>query len=308
MLTSKYGYDTLKEKSPDNWRLELFKKKYHNLILVTSLMSLLSFLFGCPQKPPVEASDIHKELKMASEDCASVFAPEELEEIEFLVLKMNALSEKKKFKEMRKKALEILPQLEILSAMIQQKKGRLKDSVSSEKQKAERSITLAMEEQALKYTPSLMIKAQTLYEKGNKYFIEPGCHLSKALDFFQTSSITAYEARMKSIEEKEKLWHKEQDQKLRIEQIKEKEEKPKEKVKVWTVSEGENLWVISSKKEVLENPLLWPLIFWANRSQIKDPNLIYQNQKLKIPRDLQKEDIEKAIKAAKVIIQSSEYD
>ncbi|MGA9405501.1 MAG: hypothetical protein WBW71_00080 [Bacteroidota bacterium] len=43
------------------------------------------------------------------------------------------------------------------------------------------------------------------------------------------------------------------------------------------------LWNISKKKNIYDNPFMWPKIWQGNRDQIKDPDLIYKGQKLKIP-------------------------
>lgn len=43
------------------------------------------------------------------------------------------------------------------------------------------------------------------------------------------------------------------------------------------------LWNIAKKPKIYDNPFLWPKIWQGNRDQIKNPDLIYQGQKLKIP-------------------------
>ncbi len=43
------------------------------------------------------------------------------------------------------------------------------------------------------------------------------------------------------------------------------------------------LWNIAKKVEIYDNPWRWPKIWQGNRDQIKDPDLIYPGQKLKIP-------------------------
>ena len=48
-----------------------------------------------------------------------------------------------------------------------------------------------------------------------------------------------------------------------------------------TVKPGENLWKISSQH--LETPKEWPQIYQENKKTIRDPNLIYPKQKIKIP-------------------------
>jgi LysM repeat protein len=51
-----------------------------------------------------------------------------------------------------------------------------------------------------------------------------------------------------------------------------------------TVSKGECLWWISEYIQVYNDPFMWPLIYKANRDQIKNPDLIYPGQEFQIPR------------------------
>lgn len=51
-----------------------------------------------------------------------------------------------------------------------------------------------------------------------------------------------------------------------------------------TVVKGECLWYIAGYPEIYGNPLEWPRIYEANRDIIKDPDLIYPGQVLRIPR------------------------
>ncbi len=53
----------------------------------------------------------------------------------------------------------------------------------------------------------------------------------------------------------------------------------------WKVYKGECLWKIASYPEVYGSGVKWPVIYRANQDQIKDPDLIYPNQILQIPRD-----------------------
>jgi nucleoid-associated protein YgaU len=67
----------------------------------------------------------------------------------------------------------------------------------------------------------------------------------------------------------------------------------------YTVSEGELLWSIAKRADVYGDPLLWPLLYQANRDQIKDPRKIYAGQTLTIPRNISDEEREKARNLAK---------
>jgi nucleoid-associated protein YgaU len=50
------------------------------------------------------------------------------------------------------------------------------------------------------------------------------------------------------------------------------------------VVKGECLWWIAEYKGVYDDPFKWPLIYKANKHQIKNPDLIYPGQELIIPR------------------------
>ena len=50
----------------------------------------------------------------------------------------------------------------------------------------------------------------------------------------------------------------------------------------YTVVKGDNLWNISAKPSIYNNPYQWPLIYKANSSKIKDADLIYPGQNFDI--------------------------
>ncbi|MEJ2199736.1 MAG: LysM peptidoglycan-binding domain-containing protein [Desulfuromonadaceae bacterium] len=62
----------------------------------------------------------------------------------------------------------------------------------------------------------------------------------------------------------------------------------------YTVGNGETLWSISAQKTIYQDAFLWPLIYRANRDQIKDPKQIYPGQELNIPRNLKESDLMEA--------------
>jgi len=51
----------------------------------------------------------------------------------------------------------------------------------------------------------------------------------------------------------------------------------------YTVVKGDCLWKIAKKPDFYGNGFAWPVIYKANRDQIKNPNLIYPKQIFKIP-------------------------
>jgi nucleoid-associated protein YgaU len=53
---------------------------------------------------------------------------------------------------------------------------------------------------------------------------------------------------------------------------------------MYTVVKGDHLWGIARKKEHYGNGFAWPVIYRANRDQIKNPDLIYPKQVFKVPK------------------------
>lgn len=67
----------------------------------------------------------------------------------------------------------------------------------------------------------------------------------------------------------------------------------------YTVTDGETLWIIAAQKEIYQDPLLWPLLYRANRDQIKDPRRVYGGQTLTIPRNQSEAEIAEARASAR---------
>lgn len=61
-----------------------------------------------------------------------------------------------------------------------------------------------------------------------------------------------------------------------------------------TAKRGESLPLIAAQAEVYNDPALWPLLYRANRDQIKDPRHIWPGQVLRIPRSPSREDLVEA--------------
>lgn len=65
------------------------------------------------------------------------------------------------------------------------------------------------------------------------------------------------------------------------------------------VQSGEDLAEIAARPEVYGDALLWPLIYKANRDQIKDPKEIFSGQSFVIPRDKTRDEAESARQEAR---------
>jgi LysM repeat protein len=67
---------------------------------------------------------------------------------------------------------------------------------------------------------------------------------------------------------------------------------------IYTVKKGDNLPNIAARHDIYNDSFMWPLIYKANRDQIKDPKVLYGGQELKIPRDVSLDDIIQARREA----------
>ena len=67
----------------------------------------------------------------------------------------------------------------------------------------------------------------------------------------------------------------------------------------YSVLKGDNLWNISAKPDIYNNPYQWPLIYKANSSKIKDADLIYPGQVFDIHSNPSAAEADAAVRHAK---------
>jgi len=65
---------------------------------------------------------------------------------------------------------------------------------------------------------------------------------------------------------------------------------PKPKHDMYVVLRGDYLWKISGKPQIYDDPWKWMRIYSANRDEIRDPDLIYPDQRLVIPRTISRDE------------------
>jgi hypothetical protein len=66
----------------------------------------------------------------------------------------------------------------------------------------------------------------------------------------------------------------------------------------YVVKPNDCLWTIAGKPNIYGDPFQWPALYKANRDFIRDPDLIYVNQKLKVVEGLTQAQIDQARKLA----------
>jgi nucleoid-associated protein YgaU len=67
---------------------------------------------------------------------------------------------------------------------------------------------------------------------------------------------------------------------------------------IYTVKKGDTLPSVAARHDIYNDSFMWPLIYKANRDQIKDPKVLYGGQELKVPRDMSLEEIIQARREA----------
>ena len=66
----------------------------------------------------------------------------------------------------------------------------------------------------------------------------------------------------------------------------------------YTVKKGDTLPMVAAHPQVYGDSSLWPLLYKANRDQVRDPFQLYPGQSLRIPRNMSKEEIAEAYRQA----------
>jgi len=261
-------------------------KKYLNLLLV--LVIVASFVVGCGPKPPTqELNDAEAAYKAAQMSGADRYNSEEynnaLARLNAAKAKM-AEAEKTGNKKLYNEARE-----ELLAAIEDFEKAKAKAeecNKANEKLDAELSALKAnmdaIQSDALQYKVSSW---DVVVEKYNE---------AKSL----ADACKEQDRALALVEEANQALQMSQDE-IAAEKAKAMNEKndAAEATEMYTVVKGDSLWKISESKYA--DPFMWPLIYWANKAQIKDPDLIFPGQEFTIRKDYTDSEKSDAVNNAK---------
>ena len=121
------------------------------------------------------------------------------------------------------------------------------------------------------------------------------CNYLKARDLANEAAALAKAAKEAAIKAKEEERRRKEEEARKAKELAE----AMQHMTSWTVVTGDTLWGIAEDVKVYDDPFMWPLIYKANRSQIKDPDLIFPKQVFDVPQDYSAGDKKTAIKEAK---------
>ena len=258
-------------------------------------------LYGCVAYVPLkERQDAEEMLNTAATVDANVYAPGEYSRAleNFFLAKIEM--EKKQYK----KAQDYL-EMSMEDSRVAIAKSQAAKAIKSAKEILDTS-NLA---QLKKYITDVCAIAEKSLERAKTAFedqdynvarqqAEMSLQLSKELPRLMEQKIieegkksSAEIERKKAIEESKKILEEAKKEATAIAEGAKKEaatilarELEKRFPSVYTVKKGDTLHVIAGRREIYNDPYQWPLIYKANRDQIRDPLQIFLGQSLIIPR------------------------
>ena len=243
-------------------------------VLSLLISSLFLCLGGCCHPPVKKISMAKAQLIEAREVGAPQYVPEKYKEAEDILSRAEAESrgECRKSWSTAELAVQKVKELkeETLTAM-EQAKADGKTSI----EQAQKHLKAAEKAESLQYAPDLYEAASSSLQQAQKAFQQK--LFLKAKDLADKATKLALRAKEAAIKVKKEL------------------AATITKPSTYIVRSGDCLWIIAGYPQIYNNPYMWPLIYWANKAQTPDPDLIYAGQVLVIPRDFSAQEKEHAI-------------
>ncbi len=275
--------------------MKIFTGRMRMMMLLASV--LMFVIAGCAKPPTEEISNAKLELQNAVDAGAQTYAADSYMSAEEALNQATALMEQKKYKQAREKAMDAMK----LARQARVDAATNKNTMGAQAQEmynmALDAVNKANQAGAYTYATAQMEDAQrTLLEAKAAY--DSGDYLS-AKQLSETALAKAREAEQIA-SQSDKSSRDAIAQQVQGE-IADPGAMPRPYPTNHIVIKGETLWWIAEYKQVYDDPFQWPLIYKANRNQIKDPDLIFPDQNFEIPRAPEVNDdmVREAIRFAK---------
>ena len=280
---------------------------------------------GCAKPPTREMADAEAAVTAAKMAEADVYAPEKYKSAEDMLSQAKGEMQKKEYKSAKDSAIKTIGlagSAKDEAVLAKEKaKGEANNVLSELKtaiDDADRAGARRFYPSELKELDNALGELRTAYqtEKYPQVISQGREAIAGARKLADMSRVAAAEDARKSEEARRKA--EEDDARRKMEEARraaeeeearrqaeiarrDEEEKARRKgvkPQTHTVVKGECLWTISKYEDVYQNPFMWPLIYKENRSQIRDPDLIFPKQELKIPRNHTDDQAKKAVHTA----------
>jgi nucleoid-associated protein YgaU len=261
------------------------------------VMLVLMSLAGCAKPPTSEMADAKKEFQFATDEGAKNFAPQQYTSAEEALNQANQLMEQRKYKQAREKALDAMRLAREARVAAVNNKNAANQGAKDTLDLATNAVNNAAKAYADTYAKEQMQDARATLQKATDAYNSGDFNTAKQLA----------EAAMSKAQEAETIA---KDQQAKSDQnvaqqaavgVQDPGATPRPYPTNHVVIKGESLWWIAEYKQIYGDPFQWPLIYKANRSIIKDPDLIFPDQNFAIPRapEVTEDMIKEAIKFAK---------
>ena len=284
--------------------IEKSKKRYVLGIefgIVWCLFVGLFGVYGCIKSPIKEIADAEVALAAARSSGAERYLMEEYKGIEKKLGEARLMAEEQKYKIARDLALESADE----AWQVKSQAEKVKEEARKDAEKAlaitHKAICELEEKRAITYDIEEYMAILDLFRDVQKEYDEERYLqvIEKAESIMQRCNALQNKGRETDVQQKGEALPFEKQKLVKKTEGFVEEKKKKLELKEYVVQCGECLWKICQEAQVYNNPLIWPIIYKANRSQIRDPDLIYPGQRFIIPREIAEDQIEDASLEAK---------
>lgn len=239
---------------------------------------------GCAKQAPQEVTDLNRLWSDTTDGCATIYLADDVREVKPGVDSMNGLVADEKYRKAGKEAKTLMPQVQDLSARAATARAAAKKEAEAAIARAEGAMAEAKTAEAPQYAASDYQAATGKLDRAKQELQDP-CGYLRARDLADDAgrqarqSVTIAAAEKKRIEDERR---RAEEEARRLAEEARKREKPAN----YTIKDGDCLWDIAAMEKVYGDPMLWPLLYEANSSRINNPDLIYPDGTIAIPRDI----------------------
>jgi len=261
--------------------MELIRRVPLSVLLAVCCLVLA---VGCAKQAPQEVADLNRLWGDTRDGCASIYMADDVQQLEPGVDSMNGLVADEKYRKAGKEAVALMPQVEDLSTRAAKAREIAKNEAEASIARAEGTLAEAKQAEAPQYAASDYDAARAKLDRAKRELQDP-CGYHRARDLADDAgrqarqSVTIAAAEKKRVEEQRR---RAEEEARRLAEQRRLAAKPPS----YTIKDGDCLWAIAAMDKVYGDPMLWPLLYEANSSRINNPDLIYPDGEIAMPRDI----------------------